>query len=78
MTAHDGFTLRDSVSYVNRHNEANGENNRDGHAHNYSCNYGVEGETDDEEIIRQRRRHCLNLFATLLHVPGNTAAPRRR
>lgn len=70
VTAHDGFTLRDSVSYVNRHNEANGENNRDGHAHNYSCNYGVEGETDDEEIIRQRRRHSLNLFATLLMSQG--------
>jgi isoamylase len=70
VTAHDGFTLRDSVSYVHRHNEANGENNRDGHAHNYSCNYGVEGDSDDKEIIRQRRRHSLNLLATLLMSQG--------
>jgi glycogen operon protein len=70
ITAHDGFTLRDSVSYVHRHNEANGENNRDGHSHNYSCNYGVEGDSDDAEIIRQRRRHSLNLLATLLMSQG--------
>ena len=70
VTAHDGFTLRDSVSYVNRHNEANGENNRDGHAHNYSCNYGIEGDSDDAEIMRQRRRHSLNLLGTLLMSQG--------
>jgi glycogen operon protein len=70
LTAHDGFTLTDAVSYVHRHNEANGENNRDGHAHNYSCNYGVEGETDDETINRRRRRHRLNLLATLLFSQG--------
>jgi len=70
VTAHDGFTLRDSVSYVHRHNEANGENNRDGHSNNHSCNYGVEGESDDDEIIRQRRRHSLNLLATLLMSQG--------
>ena len=70
ITAHDGFTLRDSVSYVHRHNEANGENNRDGHSHNYSCNYGVEGDSDNEEITRQRRRHSLNLLATLLMSQG--------
>ena len=70
VTAHDGFTLRDAVSYVNRHNEANGENNHDGHAHNYSCNYGVEGDADDPEIVRQRRRHRLNLLATLLFSQG--------
>ncbi len=70
VTAHDGFTLRDAVSYVHRHNEANGEDNRDGHAHNYSCNYGVEGETDDKDIIRQRRRHRLNLLATLMFSQG--------
>ena len=56
VTAHDGFTLLDVVSYVERHNEANGENNRDGHAHNYSSNYGVEGPTDDAEIVALRRR----------------------
>ena len=70
VTAHDGFTLRDSVSYVNRHNEANGEDNRDGHAHNYSCNYGVEGDSDDADIMRQRRRHSLNLLGTLLMSQG--------
>ena len=70
VTAHDGFTLRDTVSYVNRHNEANGEGNRDGHSHNYGCNYGVEGETSDEEINLQRSRHRLNLLATLLMSQG--------
>ena len=70
VTAHDGFTLRDAVSYVNRHNEANGEDNRDGHSHNYSCNYGVEGDTDDDDIMRQRRRHSLNLLGTLLMSQG--------
>ena len=70
ITAHDGFTLRDSVSYVHRHNEANGEDNRDGHSHNYSCNYGVEGNSDNEEITRRRRRHSLNLLATLLMSQG--------
>ena len=70
VTAHDGFTLLDSVSYINRHNHANGEDNRDGHAHNYSCNYGVEGESPDEEITQLRRRHRLNLLATLLMSQG--------
>jgi glycogen operon protein len=70
VTALDGFTLMDSVSYVNRHNEANGEDNHDGHAHNYSCNYGVEGETTDADINAQRRRHRLNLLATLLFSQG--------
>ena len=70
VTAHDGFTLRDAVSYVHRHNEANGEDNRDGHSHNYSCNYGVEGDTDDNDVLEQRRRHRLNLLATLLFSQG--------
>jgi glycogen operon protein len=70
VTAHDGFTLSDSVSYVHRHNEANGEDNRDGHAHNFSCNYGVEGDSEDTNILRQRRRHRLNLLATLLFSQG--------
>ena len=70
VTAHDGFTLLDAVSYINRHNEANGEDNRDGHAHNFSCNYGTEGATDDPDIVGQRRRHRLNLLATLLFSQG--------
>ncbi len=70
VTAHDGFTLRDAVSYVHRHNAANGEDGRDGHSHNFSCNYGVEGDTDDPEIVQQRRRHRLNLLATLMFSQG--------
>ena len=56
MTAHDGFTLRDLVSYDHKHNEANGEDNRDGTDNNRSWNHGVEGETDDPEIVALRRR----------------------
>ncbi|MDH3441660.1 MAG: glycogen debranching enzyme GlgX, partial [Gammaproteobacteria bacterium] len=70
VTAHDGFTLTDLVSYEKRHNEANGENNADGHRHNFSCNYGVEGETNDAAILALRRRHRLNLLATLLFSHG--------
>jgi isoamylase len=70
VTAHDGFTLRDTVSYVHRHNEANGEDNRDGHSNNYSSNFGVEGETSDETVNRQRRRQRLNLLATLMMSQG--------
>jgi glycogen operon protein len=70
VTAHDGFTLRDSVSYVHRHNEANGEDNRDGHSNNYSSNFSVEGETNDEAINQQRRRQRLNLLATLMMSQG--------
>jgi len=70
ITAHDGFTLRDTVSYEHRHNEANGEENRDGHSHNYSSNYGVEGETDDASINARRRRQRLNMIATLLFSQG--------
>jgi len=70
VTSHDGFTLADLVSYEQRHNEANGEDNRDGHAHNYSCNHGVEGPTDDNAIVDARRRHRLNLLASLLFSQG--------
>ncbi|MDZ7643835.1 MAG: glycogen debranching protein GlgX [Woeseiaceae bacterium] len=70
VTAHDGFTLVDTVSYEHRHNEANGEDNRDGHAHNYSANYGTEGETDDRHILEMRRRQRLNLLASLLWSQG--------
>jgi len=70
VTSHDGYTLRDLVSYEKRHNEANGENNRDGHDHNYSSNHGVEGETRDAKINTLRRRQRLNMLATLLLSKG--------
>ena len=70
VTAHDGFTLADVVAYEERHNEANGEQNRDGHAHNFSANYGVEGETEDSEVLKLRRQQRLNLLATLLLSQG--------
>ena len=54
VTAHDGYTLRDLVSYEQKHNEANGENNRDGHNDNISRNWGVEGETDDPRSSTMR------------------------
>ncbi|MFC6617065.1 hypothetical protein [Deinococcus radiophilus] len=70
ITAHDGFTLRDLVSYNDKHNEANGEENRDGHGNNLSWNMGAEGETDDAEILAQRRKQQRNLLATLLISQG--------
>ena len=70
VTSHDGFTLHDLVSYESRHNDANGEDNRDGHAHNFSCNHGVEGETRNLEINQLRRRQRLNMLATLLLSKG--------
>ena len=70
ITSHDGFTLHDLVSYEQRHNEANGENNQDGHAHNFSSNHGVEGETTNPDIIQLRRRQRLNMLATLLLSKG--------
>ncbi|KAB8143323.1 glycogen debranching protein GlgX [Chloroflexia bacterium SDU3-3] len=70
ITAHDGFTLRDLVSYSEKHNEANGEGNRDGESHNNSCNCGVEGETDDPKVLARRRTHMRNLMATLLLSHG--------
>ena len=70
ITSHDGFTLADVVSYEHKHNELNGEGNRDGHAHNFSCNYGIEGPTLDASILADRRRHRLNLLATLLVSQG--------
>ncbi|MBT8101581.1 MAG: glycogen debranching protein GlgX, partial [Gammaproteobacteria bacterium] len=70
ITTHDGFTLYDTVSYEHRHNQANGEDNRDGHAHNYSDNNGVEGETDDTTINRLRRQQRLNMIATLCFSQG--------
>ncbi|WP_420460677.1 glycogen debranching protein GlgX [Neolewinella sp.] len=70
VTAHDGFTLRDLYSYNEKHNEANGENNRDGETHNNSWNCGVEGPTDDPEINRLRLRMQRNQLATLLLSQG--------
>jgi len=70
VTAHDGFTLRDLVSYNHKHNEANGENNQDGHNDNRSWNYGVEGPTDDPEINALRARQQRNFLATLLLSQG--------
>ncbi len=66
LTSHDGFTLRDLVSYTDKHNEANGEQNRDGDNHNNSWNSGVEGETEDPKVNALRFRQQRNLMATLL------------
>ena len=70
VTAHDGFTLRDLVSYDRKHNEANGEGNRDGTDDNRSWNHGVEGETDDAAVLADRRRSLRNLLTTLLLSTG--------
>ena len=70
VAAHDGFTLRDTVTYNERHNEANLEQNRDGHANNQSWNCGVEGETDDVKITSLRRRQVRNLLTTLFLAQG--------
>ncbi|MCK0112367.1 glycogen debranching protein GlgX [Ornithinimicrobium sp. F0845] len=70
VTAHDGFTLADTTAYEQKHNEANLENNRDGHGDNRSWNHGVEGPTDDPEILESRRRSARNLMATTLLAAG--------
>ncbi|HWS55889.1 MAG TPA: glycogen debranching protein GlgX, partial [Pyrinomonadaceae bacterium] len=70
VTAHDGFTLADLVSYNEKHNEENREGNRDGHDHNLSWNHGVEGPTDDPEILNLRARQMRNFLATLLLSQG--------
>ncbi|CAN7191586.1 glycogen debranching protein GlgX [Variovorax paradoxus] len=70
ITAHDGFTLRDLLCYEERHNLANGENNRDGHAHNLSNNCGVEGPSDDPAVQAERGRLQRALLATLLLSQG--------
>jgi glycogen operon protein len=70
ITAHDGFTLHDLVSYDNKHNEANGEDNRDGANDNNSCNYGAEGPTDNRAILETRERQQRNLMLTLLASQG--------
>jgi glycogen operon protein len=70
VTAHDGFTLRDLVSYNEKHNEANGEDNNDGESHNRSWNHGVEGPTDDEHVNALRAREQRNFITTLLLSQG--------
>jgi glycogen operon protein len=70
VTAHDGFTLRDLVSYNDKHNEANGEDGNDGESHNRSWNCGVEGPTDDVEVLALRARQQRNMLATVLLSQG--------
>ncbi|EDQ01813.1 glycogen debranching protein GlgX [Shewanella benthica] len=70
VTSHDGFSLMDLVSYSLRHNQANGEDNRDGHQENFSHNYGVEGVTDDPDINGLRARQCRNILTTLFLSQG--------
>jgi glycogen operon protein len=70
VTAHDGFTLYDLVSYEHKHNEANGEDNRDGHDDNISRNWGVEGDTDDDRILDMRFRLMRSFIATLAFSQG--------
>jgi glycogen operon protein len=70
VTCHDGFTMRDLVSYDHKHNEANMEGNRDGDSHNRSWNHGIEGPTDDPEILARRRRQTRNFVSTLMFSLG--------
>jgi glycogen operon protein len=70
LTAHDGFTLRDVVSYEQKHNDANGEDNRDGANDNRSCNYGAEGDTDNPGIAQLRSQQQRNMLAFLLLSQG--------
>ena len=70
VTAHDGFTLEDLVSYNEKHNEANGEDNRDGDPNNRSWNCGVEGPTDDPDVFALRAQQKRNLLATLFLSQG--------
>ena len=70
ITAHDGFTMNDLVSYVEKHNQMNGEQNRDGHGANFSMNFGHEGPTDNPKIEKLRNRMVKNYFTTLLLSAG--------
>ena len=70
ITCHDGFTLNDLVSYNEKHNEANGEENRDGYNDNQSWNCGAEGDTADEAVLALRRRQVRNFMCLLLFLPG--------
>ena len=78
VTAHDGFTMHDLVSYNDKHNEANGEGGADGESHNSSWNCGVEGETDDLEVIALREQQKRNFLTTLFLVAGRADAAARR
>jgi isoamylase len=78
VTAHDGFTLRDLVSYNDKHNEANGEDGNDGESHNRSWNHGAEGPTDDRTIVELRARQRRNLVTHAAAVARRADAPRRR
>ena len=70
VTAHDGFTLEDLVSYNEKHNDANGEDNNDGESHNRSWNHGVEGAADDDQVLALRERQKRNILTTLLLSQG--------
>ena len=70
ITSHDGFPLNDLVSYSQKHNQANGEENRDGENHNFSCNYGVEGPTRRKTIEKIRLRQIKNMLASLMLSQG--------
>ncbi len=70
IASHDGYTLADTVAYEAKHNHANGEDNRDGHGHNVSRNYGVEGDTDDPAILSLRARQRRNMLATVMLAQG--------
>ncbi len=70
VTCHDGFTLHDLVAYNDKHNEANGEDNRDGESHNRSWNCGAEGDTDDPGVLALRARQMRNFIATLMLSQG--------
>ncbi|HSP39175.1 MAG TPA: glycogen debranching protein GlgX [Frankiaceae bacterium] len=70
ITAHDGFTLNDLVTYNDKHNEANGEDNRDGESHNRSWNHGVEGPTDDLDVVALREQQKRNFLTTLFLSQG--------
>jgi glycogen operon protein len=70
VTSHDGFTLADLVSYARKHNDANGEDNRDGDNHNFSANHGIEGPTADPDVHARRRRHQRGLLTTLFSSVG--------
>lgn len=70
ITSHDGYTLHDLVTFEQRHNEANGENNADGHGTNFSCNFGHEGETEDSIVNQLRLQQKRNMLATLFIAQG--------
>ena len=70
VTAHDGYTLEDTVTYIHKHNHANGEDNNDGHGENYSSNFGIEGPSKDPAVLSARAQRKRNIMATLLLSQG--------